>query len=198
MRETAGSAAAPAARCRNRRRRSLVAFTPDGWPCSIAASTGRRCVRRVFETVDRVSALLFRLLLMPTSPSLVPLVALQEKVHRLSVCRKSAGGAPPWCDCRNCVPRFRSPGSSVTCPLRPDQWQNFSKACARPDCNRAIKPGHGEDPQCPVPAGRRARLVIGGPSVRGREMGHGSAHFTRPSQRGTDGAGWRAPGIARL
>src|ERR1700674_4323270 len=78
MRETAGIAAAPATRCRNRRRGSFVAFTLSRWPRRVAASTGRRSVRRIFDTVARVSALLFRLLLMLTGPSYVPLATLGE------------------------------------------------------------------------------------------------------------------------
>src|ERR1700674_3949824 len=92
MRETAGIAAAPAARCRNRRRGSFVAFTLNGWPCNMAASTGRRCVRRPFDTIGRVPALLLRFALMLTSPSFVPLVALGESYTDFRCARKGAGG----------------------------------------------------------------------------------------------------------
>src|SRR6202521_652299 len=78
MRETAGIAAAPAARCRKRRRGPFVAFTLNGWPCSMAASTGRRCVRRLFDTIGGVSTLLLRRSLMLMGPSFVPLAALGQ------------------------------------------------------------------------------------------------------------------------
>src|SRR5580704_3402305 len=68
MRETAGIAAVPATRCRNRRRGSFVAFTLSGWPCSMAASTGRRCARPLFETISAVLTLLLRRSLMLMGP----------------------------------------------------------------------------------------------------------------------------------
>src|SRR5580693_3827427 len=57
----AGSAAAPAVRCRNRRRANSVPFTLNGWPCGMAALTGRRCVRLLFDTIGWVPALFLRL-----------------------------------------------------------------------------------------------------------------------------------------
>jgi len=78
MRGTAGSAAAPAARCRNCRRGSFVAFTLNRCRCSMAASTGRRCASGLCDTIDGVPGLFFRLLLTLTSPSFAPLSALDN------------------------------------------------------------------------------------------------------------------------
>src|SRR6202521_4930927 len=103
MRDTAGIAAAPAARCRNRRRGSFVAFTLNGRPCSMAGSTGRRRVRPLFDTIGWVSILLLRRSLMLTGPSFVPLAALGESYTDYRCAQKGAGGrvwlatSIPWC-----------------------------------------------------------------------------------------------------
>src|ERR1700674_3254479 len=92
----AGSAATPAVRCRNRRRANSVPFTPNGWPCGMAALTGRRCVRLLFDTIGGVPGLLLRLSLMPTTPSFVPLVALGERYTDCRCARKGlAAGCGP-------------------------------------------------------------------------------------------------------
>src|ERR1700736_3999210 len=68
MRAADGNAAEPAARCKNRRRANPVAFT----------LSGRRCVRRFFDTIGRVPGSLLRLSLMLTTPSFVPLAAVEK------------------------------------------------------------------------------------------------------------------------
>src|SRR6516225_2448186 len=68
MCDTAGSATAPPARPRNRRRGRSAAFTLSGWLCSLA-SIGRRRVRRLFDTIAGVSTLVLRRSLLLTSPS---------------------------------------------------------------------------------------------------------------------------------
>src|ERR1700680_4332566 len=97
----AGSAAAPAVRCRNRRRANSVPFTLNGWPCGMADLTVRRCIRLLFETIGETPSLLLRLSLMPTTPSFVPLVSLGERDTDCRCARKGlAAGYVQGFGCR--------------------------------------------------------------------------------------------------
>jgi hypothetical protein len=108
--ETAGSAAALAARCRNRRRGRSAAFTLSGWPCSLA-SIGRRFVRRVFDTIGGVSTLVLRrTLIMLTSPSFVPNLQLWIKPTMASGPRERGRDVSCWpvADARVADPSVRN------------------------------------------------------------------------------------------
>src|SRR5271167_1843729 len=94
MREIAGNAAAPAVRARNRRRGSFVALTLSGWPCRLAWIR-RRCVRRPFDTIGGVSALVLRRLLLLTSPSFV-LPAVLDKITPVAAIRGRGRGVSYW------------------------------------------------------------------------------------------------------
>src|ERR1700687_3298523 len=93
MGHTVGRVAAAAAGWRNRGRESFVAFTLNGWPCSMAGSIGRRRVRPLFDTICWVSTLLLRRSLMLTGPSFVPLAALGESYTDYRCAQKGAGGS---------------------------------------------------------------------------------------------------------
>jgi hypothetical protein len=112
MRDAAGSAAAPAARCKNRRRANFVAFTPHGWPRSMAALTGRRSVCRLFDTFGGVSPLLLRRLLMLTSSSFVPLVALGESYTDFR-CAPEVGWRQVYWITSSAVANTQSPDAAV-------------------------------------------------------------------------------------